>query len=148
MSKGYNDVRCRMKRSWCGFPQFFAAMNPRRSWLMILARAGLASGISMESRRHSSNRSDDFAQTGPRGQYCCRGSNHRHCPGVRRRGAVRLPRTGSATLLEGQEGWAISAGYEPRHREVFLTMAFSMVSSLHMPATKATFFDLPASSCL
>ena len=47
-----------------------------------------------------------------------------------------------------QEGWAISAGHEPRHVELFLTMAFRMVSSLRMQATKATFFALPAASSL
>ena len=47
-----------------------------------------------------------------------------------------------------QERWAISAGHEPRHVELFLTMAFRMVSSLRMPATKATFFALPAASSL
>ena len=31
-----------------------------------------------------------------------------------------------------QERWAISAGHEPRHVELFLTMAFRMVSSLRM----------------
>ena len=46
-----------------------------------------------------------------------------------------------------QEGWANSAG-QPRHRELFLTMAFRMVSSLRMQATKATFFGLPAASSL
>ena len=45
-----------------------------------------------------------------------------------------------------QEGWAISAGHEPRHGELFLTMAFRIVSSLRMQATKATFFVLPAAS--
>ena len=43
-----------------------------------------------------------------------------------------------------QEGWAISAGHEPRHGELSLTMAFRIVSSLRMQATKATFFGLPA----
>ena len=47
-----------------------------------------------------------------------------------------------------QERWAISAGHEPRHVELFLTMAFRMVSSLRMQATKATFFALPAASSL
>ena len=47
-----------------------------------------------------------------------------------------------------QEGWAISAGHEPRHGELSLTMAFRMVSSLRMQATKATFFGLPAASSL
>ena len=47
-----------------------------------------------------------------------------------------------------QEGWAISAGRELRHGELFLTMAFRIVSSLRMQATKATFFVLPASSSL
>ena len=47
-----------------------------------------------------------------------------------------------------QERWAISAGHEPRHVELFLTMAFRMVSSLRMQATKATFFGLPAASSL
>ena len=47
-----------------------------------------------------------------------------------------------------QEGWAISAGRELRHEELFLTMAFRIVSSLRMQATKATFFVLPASSSL
>ena len=47
-----------------------------------------------------------------------------------------------------QEGWAISAGHEPRHVELSLTMAFRMVSSLRMQATKATFFALPAASSL
>ena len=46
-----------------------------------------------------------------------------------------------------QEKWAISAG-QPRHVELFLTMAFRMVSSLRMQATKATFFALPAASSL
>ena len=44
-----------------------------------------------------------------------------------------------------QEGWAISAG-QPRHRELFLTMAFRMVSSLRMQATRASFCGLPAAS--
>ena len=47
-----------------------------------------------------------------------------------------------------QETWAISAGHEPRHVELFLTMAFRMVSSLRMQATKATFFALPAANSL
>ena len=47
-----------------------------------------------------------------------------------------------------QERWAISAGHEPRHVELFLTMAFRMVRSLRMQATKATFFALPAASSL
>ena len=47
-----------------------------------------------------------------------------------------------------QAGWAISAGHEPRHGELSLTMAFRMVSSLRMQATKATFFALPAASSL
>ena len=38
-----------------------------------------------------------------------------------------------------QERWAISAGHEPRHVELFLTMAFRMVSSLRMQATKLGF---------
>ena len=47
-----------------------------------------------------------------------------------------------------QEGWAISAGHEPRHGELFLTIAFRMVSSLRIQATRATFFVLPAASSL
>ena len=47
-----------------------------------------------------------------------------------------------------QAGWAISAGHEPRHGELSLTMAFRIVSSLRMQATKATFFGLPAASSL
>ena len=47
-----------------------------------------------------------------------------------------------------QERWAISAGHEPHHGELSLTMAFRMVSSLRMQATKATFFGLPAASSL
>ena len=54
----------------------------------------------------------------------------------------------ASNCVGGQEGWAISAGHEPRHVELFLTMAFRMVSSLRMPATKATFFALPAASSL
>ena len=47
-----------------------------------------------------------------------------------------------------QEGWAISAGHEPRHGELCLTIAFRMVSSLRIQATRATFFVLPAASSL
>ena len=50
--------------------------------------------------------------------------------------------------VNSYERWAISAGHEPRHVELFLTMAFRMVSSLRMQATKATFFALPAASSL
>ena len=54
----------------------------------------------------------------------------------------------ASNCVSCQEGWAISAGHEPRHGELSLTMAFRMVSSLRMQATKATFFGLPAASSL
>ena len=41
-----------------------------------------------------------------------------------------------------QERWAISAGHEPRHVELFLTMAFRMVSSLRMPSDQGYFLRL------
>ena len=63
------------------------------------------------------------------------------------RRAERMSRRAS-NCVGCQERWAISAGHEPRHVELFLTMAFRMVSSLRMQATKATFFALPAASSL
>ena len=54
----------------------------------------------------------------------------------------------ASNCLLSQEGRTISAGYELHHGASFLTMAFRMVSSLRMQATKATFFGLPAASSL
>ena len=63
-------------------------------------------------------------------------------------GVPGLFHQGASNCVGCQERWAISAGHEPRHVELFLTMAFRMVSSLRMQATKATFFALPAASSL